>query len=138
MSKRSIIYMHVHVFNILFFFHSFYDFSYQFSVSFGFDSFFCWRFRIKHKFPIGRGKYTFTSHQKQGDDLHDTSKNWINIKIGVSEYETSGKHEYEVFRTMNIARKMGKLKEKIRKRIDYRNVMGQHTETEEKRRRKIL
>lgn len=100
--------------------------------------FFCWRFRIKHKFSIGRGKYTFTSHQKQGDDLHDTSKNWINIKIGVSEYETSGKHEYEVFRTMGIARKMGELKEKIRKRIDYRNVMGQHTETEEKRRRKIL
>lgn len=62
-SKTSIIYMHVHVFNILSFLFSFGDgafFPFTFSRHTQFFVFlwtlFTWDFTSKHKFPIGRGK----------------------------------------------------------------------------------
>lgn len=134
--ERSIIYMHVHVFNILFLSfvrNSFYFFVSFFSIvlyvfrdsnrNFPIDEHFfsCAREREK---KIEKGKWTFALHKKQSTTIYDASKNQINIKMVSFNDETSGKHEYEVFCTIAKEKNNMKMTKRMkRKKNEHESII---------------
>lgn len=145
--ERSIIYMHVHVFNIFCFFLSFGRISFFFSHSIPsfWDSkyeFSHWRALLSIFFRTlcvfvsvyGSEKSTFTVHRKQSTTIYDTSKNRINILrwclCATRHPANTNMKCFALWRLRDEKNENNNKKnewEKKRTWIDYRNVMGEQS-----------